>query len=257
MQKGSILLTVVSAFLLAAPASAAVFDITIDGSDSIFLAGRTDLTIPDPSVSWGDTDPNTDDGMLRHSGPTPEEIKETLPPVIPVSGGQTVRVLDPAIGGISFFNGFGAPLYGPEGNPGTSDLVSFGGVSGYRGTQGALVGVFLDASIPLAPPPPTLDFTPGGLGTDFLSLSPDLGQIFFIGNGVTSGGTFQEFIAPVATTRLALGIPDGFSFVGLPGAYDDNDGAYRIRVGIDQIPPVIPLPATGWLLLAGSQRFLH
>ena len=241
--------TLAIAAAAASPVSAAVFDITIDGSDAIFLAGRTDLTIPDASLPWGDTDRATDDGMLRHTLPTPEEIKETLPPEIAVSAGQTVRVLDPAVGGISFFNGFGAPFFGPDGNPGDSVLYEFGGLSGYLGPEGALTGVFLDASIPTAPFPPTLDFTASGLGTDFTSLSPDLGQIFYIGNGQTSGGAFQEFIAPVGTTRLVLGIPDGFGFDGLPGAYDDNDGAYRIRVGIDEIPAPVPLPAS--LLLLG------
>lgn len=240
--------------LLAQPASAAVFDVTIDGSDAIFLAGRTDLTIPPASDPWPG-------GMIRHPSPTPEEILETLPPEISISGGDTVQVSDPAVGGISFFNGFGGITYGPEGNPADSNLSSFGGISGYLGTQGALVGVFLDATIPVSGPPPTLDFRTGGIGTDFTSLSPDLGQIFFIGDGRTSGGTFQSFVAPSTATRLFLGIPDGFSFVGQPGAYDDNDGGYRIRVGVNEAP-VVPLPAGGLLLasglaLFGLRRFLN
>jgi len=68
-----------------------------------------------------------------------------------------------------------------------------------------------------------------------------LGQVFYIGDGVKSGGVFQTFFAPAGATRLALGIPDGFSFVGSPGAYDDNDGSYRVRIGINEVP-VIPAP---------------
>jgi hypothetical protein len=94
-----------------------------------------------------------------------------------------------------------------------------------------------------------LDFSPGGLGVDFLTLAPVLGQVFYIGDGVTSGNVFQTFIAPAGATRLALGIPDGFGFVGLPGAYDDNDGSYRVRIGINQVP--VPEPATLALLGAG------
>jgi hypothetical protein len=48
---------------------------------------------------------------------------------------------------------------------------------------------------------------------------------------------------------LALGIPDGFGFVGVPGAYDDNDGAYRIIIGVNEIP-TIPEPTS--LLLLGT-----
>jgi len=235
---------------------AATYNVTIDGSDAIFLAGRTDLVIPDASLPW-----DTGTHLIRHPGPTPEEIKETLPPGLAVAAGDVVRVLDPAVGGISFFNGLGAPLFGPAGNGASgSVLTSLDGISGYIGPQGALSGVFLNASIPNgASAPPTLDFTPGGLGTGQASLSPLLGQIFYIGNGLTTGGSFKEFIAPVGATRLFLGIPDGFGFNGPPGAYDDNDGAYQISIGINQVPSV-PEPETyamfglGLLLVAGLAR---
>lgn len=218
---------------IAGTASAAVFSLSIAGSDAIFLAGRTDLTIPAANEAW--TGPG--DFLARHGGPTPEEIKETVPQFIPVSGSDVVKVADPAVGGISFFNGLGAPLFGPSGNgPTGSSLSALGGISGYKGPQGALTGVFLDDSVPSSGAPATLDFGPGGLGTDFSSLTPALGQVFYIGDGITSGSAFQEFIAPTGATRLFLGIPDGFGFNGPPGAYDDNDGAYRIRLGVNDLP---------------------
>ena len=89
------------------------------------------------------------------------------------------------------------------------------------------------------------DFSAGGIGIDFASIAPALRQVFYIGDGVT-GGSFQEFIAPAGATRLFLAIPDGFGFVGVPGAYDDNDGAYRVTIGVNRIP-VVPLPAAAWL----------
>jgi len=243
---GTVLCVLAAALLLPIDsARAAAITLTIDGSDAIFLAGRTDVTIPDASLPW--TGPGTH--LIRHSGPTPEEIKETLPPSISVVAGDVVQVADPAIGGVSFFNGFGDPLYGPGGNGvAGSNLLPLDGISGYLGPEGPLVGVFLDDSIPnSAPPPPTLNFTPGGIGIDFLSIAPDLAQIFYIGDGVTSGGDFQSFIAPTGATRLFLGIPDGFGFDGLPGAYDDNDGQYLVSIGVNEPPPAVPVPAAVWL----------
>lgn len=232
---------------LVGTASAAVIDMRVDGPDVIFLAGRTDVVIPDASLPWGPA------GVFptRHGSPTPEEALEQLPSFVSVSGGDVIRVADPAVGGIEFFNGFGPPFFGPSGN-GTSgsSLTGLGGISGYIGPQGPLTGVFLDDSIPLSGAPATLDFSTSGIGTNFLTLSPLLKQVFYIGDGVTSSGEFQEFIAPAGATRLFLGIPDGFGFGGAPGAYDDNDGFYFVRIGINQVPTV-PEPGSLALLALG------
>ncbi|MBT8074679.1 MAG: hypothetical protein HKP21_13355, partial [Xanthomonadales bacterium] len=64
------------------------------------------------------------------------------------------------------------------------------------------------------------------------SLTPALGQVFFIGDGFNSVPEAQHFIAPAGATRLFLGIPDGFGFVGQPGAYDDNDGDFEIELDV-------------------------
>lgn len=234
---------------VASPAVAAQFDVNVGPTDAIWLAGRTDVVIPPASQPWG--------FLGRHPGPTPEEALERMPAFVPVVGGDVVRVLDPVDGGINFFNGLGPPFFGPGGNGSAgSNLSALGGISGYSGPQGPLVGVFLDDTIPSAgPAPTTLDFTTGGLGADFTMLSPQLRQVFYIGDGVTSGDVFQLFTAPAGATRLFLGIPDGFSFGGAPGAYDDNDGGYRVRVGVNQVPdnmPLVPEPATAGLLLIGG-----
>ena len=230
--------------LAVAPAQAATFDVTIDGSDAIWLAGRADLVIPAANLPWAG-------GLGRHGGPTPEEILETIPPFLTVAGGDVIKALDPAVGGISFFNGFGAPIFGPGGNGASgSSLTSFGGISGYVGPQGPLVGVFLTDAIPNGAAPAGLNFSPAGLGIDFASLSPALGQVFYIGDGRNAANAFQDFIAPVGATRLYLGIPDGFSFGGAPGAYDDNDGAYSVRIGVNEVP-AIPEPATHAMLALG------
>jgi hypothetical protein len=205
--------------------SGVTYGLTIDGSDAIYLAGRTDITVPDAGDLWT--------FLTRHGGDTPEEIQETHPPCIPVVECATVNIVS-ATGGINFFNGYGPPYYSPSGN-GTdgSDLDAIDGISGYKGPEGPLAGVFLDDSIPdTGPAPATLDFTLSGLGTDFLTLSPELGQVFYIGDGLTSLLETQDFIAPAGATRLCLGIPDGFGFDGHPGAYDDNDGSYEVEVKV-------------------------
>jgi hypothetical protein len=220
------------------------FDVTVRGVDAIFLAGQglDDLffvkLIPVP-IPIPNGDPNAFI-LLRHDFLVPEfPLTERVPPSIPIVEGATVKAVERAIGGVSFFNGFNGPIFGPDGNEGSeSDLSSptnLGGISGYKGPQGALVGVFLDDSIPGGEPPPTLDFTPDGLGTNFTSLEPSLGQVFFIGDGFIDDHeepVSQRFIAPAGATRLVLGIPDGFDFQGQPGAYEDNNGAYLIRVRV-------------------------
>lgn len=211
-----------------------IFDLEIAGSDAIFLAGRDDLTIPD----LGATHPTFP--LRRHGGVSSDFVRETFPTSVPVQGGDVVQVADPAVGGIHFFAGTGTPatFFGPAGNGlQGSNLNSLGGISGYRGPQGPLAGVFLDDNNPAsATPPATLDFSPPGLGVDFTTLNPELGQVFYIGDGLTTDGTPQEFIAPAGATRLFVAIPDGFSFVGDPGAYEDNDGSYRVRLGVNQDP---------------------
>ncbi|TWT85732.1 hypothetical protein Pla123a_05390 [Posidoniimonas polymericola] len=233
-------------------ARAVSYAVNVDGVDAIFLAGRTDLTIPDASLPW--TGPG--DYLVRHPSPTPEEALESLPSGIGITAGDVVRVLDPTIGGIDFYNGFGPPYFGPSGNSlAGSSVGSLGGISGYAGPQGPLTGVFLDDSVPSAgPAPSTIDFTPAGIGVDFPELSPELGQVFYIGDGVTSGGVFQEFTAPAGATRLFLGIPDGFGFSGPPGAYDDNDGSYRVVIGVNELP-VIPEPTAATLVALAACCF--
>jgi hypothetical protein len=218
-------LVLIILFMMISPVSADV----IDGTDAIYLAGRTDITVPPASDPWG--------FLLRHINPTPEEALETHPDYVPVISGLVIQAVAPATGGINYYNGLGPPFFSPDGN-GTSgsNLSPIGDISGFIGPQGPLAGVFLDDNIPnTGSPPVTLDFTGGGLGTDFSSLTPELGQVFFIGDGFDSFAAAQRFVAPVGATRLYLGIPDGFDFVAQPGAYDDNDGAFFIQWDIMRI----------------------
>lgn len=221
---------------------AVIFDVTIDGSDAIFLAGRTDVAIPAANLSWGPAFPTMPSGELqRHVAATPEEILETLPPIIPVAAGDVIRVADPAVGGINLFNGFGPPFFGPDGNGvDGSDLVALDGISGYEGPEGPLTGVFLDASIPdgTDPTPMTLDFTAGGLGREFATLSPALRQVFYIGDGITSGGISRPSSRPPgrlawrSVFRTALpstAIPAPMTTTTAPIACASGSTRFRLR----------------------------
>jgi hypothetical protein len=129
----------------------------------------------------------------------------------------------------------------------TADITSYGGISGYHGdTLFPFMGVFLGPATPQAPAPATLQFTAGGLGFDFLTLSPEVGQLFFIGDGKANGSVDQTFIVPAGATRLFLGYPDAPGSTGAPGGFDDNRGSLEVQV------TAIPEPAVCAMLFVGS-----
>jgi hypothetical protein len=126
-------------------------------------------------------------------------------------------------GGASFNGPDGATFAAPSTNINSSNKIA-GIVDGARTMF--LVGLFLDTGLPAAAPA-RLDFSPGQLTESFATLAPLLGQVFFIGDGLTGtgAGSTQQFLVPTTATRLFLGIADGFGFSGNPGAYGDNVGS--------------------------------
>lgn len=204
-----------------------MINLTVDGTDAIYLAGRNDVTVP----PLGTTIPSFPLG--RHPYVNSDFIPETFPTQIATSGGQQFSFS--ATGCVGYYNGLDCPTsgFGPDGGGGASSLTGLGGISGYNGPIGSLVGVFLGDGNPASTPAPTpIDFSSSGLGTDFTSLNVQLGQVFFIGDGITGSGTRQSFIAPTGATRIFVGIADGFGFVGAPGAYEDNDGAFQVTIDV-------------------------
>lgn len=146
-----------------------------------------------------------------------------LPVKIPLEG-RTVVTLPGLKGKTSCSDAF----FGPEGGEcagGDTNLEPLGPISGithHRKTM-FVVGVFLPADgQPSGPPPESLDFT---ANDEFATLSPRLGQVFFIGDAMAGRArTPQKFIAPQGAGALYLGFADGFGFQGAPSYYDDNDG---------------------------------
>ena len=93
-----------------------------------------------------------------------------------------------------------------------------------------LAGVFL-ADHP-GPAPAGLDFSDNALGKSRESYAPQLGQSFFVGDGLTGTGTGteQRFVIPEGATALYLGFADGNYFAGDPSWYSDNTGSIALQV---------------------------
>jgi hypothetical protein len=117
---------------------------------------------------------------------------------------------------------------GTAGNTG-SDFNPQGGLSGIIDDPGRiffLAGVFLTDAPSVAPPPATLSFTGD---ENFTELSPQIGQVFFVGDGLTNLAQTQIFHVPMGATRLFLGFADGDAFHGDPEFYQDNLGALTVE----------------------------
>lgn len=155
----------------------------------------------------------------------------TMPVEVDVQGGATLSFS--ASGQVSCGP---PPTHGADGAPcdysQTTNIDAYGGISGVVDNTSALflVGVFLGPDGPTATAPPALDFSPAQLGQDFTTLSPELQQTFFIGDGQTGGGTVQQFTAPAGATRLFLGFADADYLTGPPGYYGDNSGSLQVTV---------------------------
>jgi Flp pilus assembly protein TadG len=102
-----------------------------------------------------------------------------------------------------------AGQYTAEGNTGW--IVRQNPENGINATSAplnSLVGIFLDNNAPnTSAMQAELDFTTSA-SRDFTTLSPQLKQVFFIGDGINSAGKLQEFVIPPGATRLYLGIMD-------------------------------------------------
>ena len=152
----------------------------------------------------------------------------------------------------------GSPTIGPDGAGGATTITALNGISGISVNRRIfLAGVFIDSS---APPvsgnqPASLSYGVSPTVGD-TSFSPLLNQAFFIGDGLTGtgAGSIQKFFAPSDSDKLLLGLIDGFAFSGTPSFYGDNPGQFRATFELknDETPGgVVPLPATGWMLIAG------
>ena len=165
------------------------------------------------------------------------------------AGSGLVLIFTSVTGSVIVDSGSGNHVNDPDGVGSASgiNVNSFDGISGtIANTAGFLAGVFLGASEPTDPAPLRLDFTM--IGTSFTSLSPQLDQVFFIGDGLTGDGTgsIQQFNVPTGATRLILGFADAPNYQGDPGGYGDNTGSFSATFSI------VPEPSVSALLFSGA-----
>ncbi|MGA3076731.1 MAG: kelch repeat-containing protein [Bryobacteraceae bacterium] len=170
----------------------------------------------------------------------------------PARAWRTMKL--PSVGGAwSCQNGY--PDYGADGETsgycvvagGPTNFNSIGPLSGYHLTDfvGALAGVFLEDTLPASAAPAlrfyVSDNSEGGIQTDFPALSPQIGQVFFIGDGLTGTGSgeMQTFKVPPTATHLYLGYVDNCMAPGntAPGCYSDNVGSLNLTVRLQDYVP--------------------
>lgn len=100
--------------------------------------------------------------------------------------------------------------YGLDGDPGRTTIkqVTANGINSTTAPLNALMGIFLDDTAPnTTPAAAALDFSTNA-SRDFKTLSPKLKQVFFIGDGLDSNKTLQDFVVPTGAKRLYLGVMD-------------------------------------------------
>jgi hypothetical protein len=160
----------------------------------------------------------------------------TMPPATPLPGGTSLIVTFPKVTGEvnPIVNAPEIGFNGPGGDmTSDTDVESFGGISGmvHHGNGMFLVGVFLTDDVPADPAPERLDFTDN---EDFNLLEPEIGQTFFIGDGIGRG-----FLVPPGATRVFLGFVNAYTQLdplslthGKPGYYGNNSGELEVEIEV-------------------------
>jgi hypothetical protein len=214
----SIPLVLLGWLVLASAAPAAATPITVAGSSDVWLSGMADGA----RASRVDSAPHQSPVFVRGLDLTPGQL-------------LTFTVT----GGVMNFGGCPPVCDGPDGaRVLRHDEGAENGLANVVAPLNSLLGVFLgDFSPHLEVAPRELDFDFGGFGLNFLTIAPELRQIFFIGDGRTITNRVQHFVVPFGATRLFLGTMDGFE-------WSNNSGSFEVEIS------TVPEPAT--LLLVGA-----
>lgn len=189
----------------------------VDGVANPFLAGM-------PAGSGASfNNPHNSPDYAGNPASTNLAARKQSPPVVPmpVTPGDVLE-FDSIAGTVRHDPNL--PFFSPDGeltDIGSNTSGSENGIADTTAPINALMGVFLSDQAPnlSATPAANRSFATES-GRNFDQLNPSLKQIFFIGDGVTSGGTKQRFIVPPGATRLYLATWDFYEW--------NNNAGYRI-----------------------------
>jgi hypothetical protein len=170
---------------------------------------------------------------------------DSSPPQDPVLVQETVIEscdrLEFTVTGKVYFDAGVTPGNNPDGDL-PFDMTNYGdGLSAPLAVRAnALVGVFLGDESPTGQPTPDQLSFAGEGGLAFGTISPEIGQIFFIGDGLSSdsnagqtNGFKQHFVAPAGATQLFLGTADG-------SGWFNNSGSFTVEISSTDYDPPRP-----------------
>lgn len=212
-------LIVLLPLLAVSTALGATYEYTVAGTSDLWLSGAADGTLAS----------------------TNDYLTNAAPFLVPtqIVGGATYTFS--VTGSVS---NTGTPSgLSPDGGGFTSHTAGAqNGISNITAPFNSLIGVFLNGDVPLSGGKVTaLNFNT--IGLNFATLSPELNQVFFIGDGLASTKSgkntstlIQTFVAPTGATRLFLGSMDGYE-------WKNNSGSFSVEM------TVVPEPATYAALL--------
>jgi hypothetical protein len=134
---------------------------------------------------------------------------------------------------------------GDAGNTTSHVHAAQNGISDITAPISGLMGVFLAGDFPNASGAPSaLDFG-SSQSRDYVTLLPELKQVFFIGTGTNSFGQTHQVVVPPGATRLYLGVMDACN-------YWDNGGELTVTVADTATsPPVLTLVTPNELAFDG------
>jgi hypothetical protein len=112
---------------------------------------------------------------------------------------------------------------GYTGNHDSNWPLSDNGIANVKAPISSMIGVFLPAGNPSAGSvPAALDFTTPA-SRDYQSLSPQVKQPFFIGDGRRANGETQTIVVPHGAKKLYIGIMDAWQ-------WNDNQGGFTVTL---------------------------
>ena len=127
------------------------------------------------------------------------------------------------------------------------------GISDVIAPMDALMGVFLGDERPdRSKTPRTLDYR--AIRRDINGFSPQLKQVFFIGDGRTSSGALRRYLVPAKATRLYLAVMDGYEWNNNSGSFTVTVAIERDRVDIDMFTVDSSITFYKWSCLPDRAR---